>query len=242
MSAEVLAVSPDQHPHKQPVGIPARVWVVEDDEAIRDALSLNLATEGYEVRADVDARQAQEVVDVFHPDLAILDVRLPRGPNGYETAQALRRDSDLPVLFLTAADSLQDRLKGFHAGGDDYLVKPFSMAELLVRAQALLRRSGRLGLPVHQVGDLIVDEVARLVTRSGVPVELTKTEHDVLALLARRSGQVISKLQLLAEVWRFEAYDPNLVEVHVSSLRRKLEAHGPRILHTVRGVGYTLRP
>lgn len=219
----------------------ARVWVVEDDDPIRDALGVNLSAEGYQVRADPDGWDARDVLDQFQPDLAILDVRLPVGPDGYETARALRKASDLPVLFLTAADSIEDRLAGFHAGGDDYLVKPFSMAELLVRAQALLRRSGRLDSGVRQIGDMSIDEAARLVTRAGERLELTKTEYDLLFALASHAGHILSKLQLLAEVWHFETYDTNLVEVHVCSLRRKLEAHGPRILHTVRGIGYTLR-
>jgi two-component system OmpR family response regulator len=168
-------------------------------------------------------------------------VRLPVGPDGYTLARVLRRTGDLPLLFLTAADGLDDRLAGFEAGADDYLVKPFSMAELLARAQALLRRSGRLSSAVTRVGDLVVDHGARTIVRGGESLELTRTEYELLLALAQHPGQVLSKVQLLTQVWGFDAYDTNVVEVHLSALRRKLEAHGPRLVHTVRGIGYVLR-
>lgn len=143
--------------------------------------------------------------------------------------------------MLTAADTVEERLAGFSAGADDYIVKPFSLAELLARVEALLRRSGRLTSAVRQVADVIIDDGARTVVRDGEPMDLTRTEYDLLAVMAKHPGQVLSKVQLLTHVWGFEAYDVNLVEVHVSSLRRKLEAHGPRLIQTVRGVGYVLR-
>jgi DNA-binding response OmpR family regulator len=145
------------------------------------------------------------------------------------------------VLFLTAADAVEDRLAGFSAGADDYLIKPFSMAELLARTQALLRRTGRLSSSTWQLGDLVVDDGARSVARDGVLLELTRTEYDLLAALVRHVGRVLSKTQLLTAVWGFDAYDTNLVEVHMSALRRKLEATGPRCIQTVRGAGYVLR-
>lgn len=218
----------------------AHIWVVEDDQLIRSSLDVSLRSEGFRVRADEDGLGINQVVCEFQPDLAILDVRLPVGPDGYALARALRDDTEVGVLFLTAADSIEERLAGFHAGADDYLVKPFSMAELMVRVEALLRRTGRAASARTAVGDLLIDDAARVVTRAGAPLDLTKREYEVLLALAGRAGQVMTKLQLLAQVWRFEASDPNLVEVNVSTLRRKLEAHGPRMLHTVRGVGYRL--
>ena len=219
-----------------------RVLVVEDDRPVRTSLEVALREEGYEVLACADATNIQHVVEQFRPDLAILDLRLPTGPDGYSVARFLRSGSDLPVIILTAADTVDERLAGFKAGADDYLVKPFSIAELLARVQALLRRTGRLKSAVREIGDVIIDDAARTVLRGGQKIDLTRTEYDLLAVLAKHPGQVLSKVQLLTQVWGFDAYDVNLVEVHMSSLRRKLEKNGPRLIQTVRGVGYVARP
>jgi DNA-binding response OmpR family regulator len=181
------------------------------------------------------------VVERFRPDLAILDVRIATGPDGYSTARLLRTKSTLAIIMLTAADTVAERLEGFSAGADDYLIKPFSMAELLARVEALLRRTGRLTSAVRQVSDVILDDAARTALRAGQRMDLTRTEFDLLTVLAKHPGQILSKVQLLTQVWGFDAYDVNLVEVHMSSLRKKLEVHGPRLIHTVRGVGYVLR-
>ena len=219
----------------------ARVLMVEDDAPIRSAVTVALRGEGYEVHDEPDGTALKQVAIEFRPDLAVLDVRLPVGPDGYAMARLLRDGSDLPILFLTAADGIDSRLAGFEAGADDYLIKPFSMAELLARVQALLRRSGRLTSAVWQLGDLVVDDAARTVVRAGEVIDLTRTEYGLLSVLAQNPGQVLTKVQLLTQVWGFDAYDTNLVEVHMSALRRKLEAFGPRLVHTVRGVGYVLR-
>ena len=218
-----------------------RVLVVEDNRPVRTSLEVALREEGYQVCACSDASGVQRVVDQFRPDLAILDVHLGTGPDGYSTARLLRGQSSLPVIMLTAADTVAERLEGFNAGADDYLIKPFSMAELLARVEALLRRSGRVTSAVRQIGDIIIDDAARTVLRGAEKLDLTRTEFDLLAVLTRHPGQVLSKVQLLTQVWGFDAYDVNLVEVHMSSLRRKLEAHGPRLIQTVRGVGYVVR-
>jgi len=219
----------------------ARVLVVEDDRPIRSSLEVALRGEGYEVVASAGAPKVGDMADTFRPDLALLDVRLGVGPDGYGIARELRARSDLPILFLTAADGIDDRLAGFDAGGDDYLVKPFSMAELLARVRALLKRAGRLSSAATQIGDLVIDDGARTVVRAGQVLELTRTEYELLSVLAQHLGQVLTKTQLLTQVWGFDAFDGNLVEVHLSALRRKLEAHGPRIVQTVRGVGYVLK-
>ena len=215
--------------------------MVEDDSAIRWPVELALRGEGYVVEACPDGQALESVAGAFRPDLVLLDVRLPVGPDGYSMARTLRGMGDQPILFLTAADAEEERLAGFEAGADDYLAKPFSMAELLARVKALLRRSGRLTSAVLQLGDLVIDEGARRATRGGHVLDLTRTEYELLVALAHHPGQVLSKVQLLTQVWDFDAYDTNLVEVHVSALRRKLESRGPRLIHTVRGMGYTLR-
>jgi DNA-binding response OmpR family regulator len=219
-----------------------RVLVVEDDAALRRALVATLDASGFEVLGLADGLELTDEVDRFRPDLAVLDVGFGTGPDGFTQARLLRGQHGVPVIFVTAADALEDRLRGFEVGADDYLVKPFAMAELLARARVVLRRSGRLSSPTIEVRDLLVDEANRLVRRGGEVVELTKTEFEVLCALAREPGRVLSKIQLLALVWGFDEFAPNLVEVHVSSLRRKLEAHGPRLIHTERGEGYVLRP
>jgi len=218
-----------------------RILVIEDDQSIRDALHVKLLGEGYEVRTQADGLDASTVAQEFWPDLAVLDVRLPRGPDGYALARLLRQVRELGVVFLTAADGVAARLAGFDAGADDYLVKPFVMEELLARIRALLRRVDLVDDQRWEVGDLVVDEACHTVTRGGHPLDLTHLEYTLLTFLVRHPDRVLSKSYLLAKVWGYEAYDGNLVEVQVSALRRKLELHGPRLLHTVRGAGYVLR-
>ncbi len=220
----------------------ARVLVAEDDRSIREALVIALRSEGYEVEVAEHGSAALKALQDFRPDLAILDVHLGEGPDGLAVARTVRSSGDAPILFLTAADAPEDRIAGFGVGGDDYVVKPFHLGELLARVRALLRRSGRLQSDVVQVGDLIFDEAGHTTQRAGALVELTHTETELLATLVRNRGHVLSKAQLLAQVWDYDEYDPNVVEVHMSALRRKLEAHGPRLIHTVRGAGYVLRP
>ena len=223
------------------VGVP-RLLFIEDDPSLREAVAVALRRAGYEVRAESDGSDLAEMVAAFHPDLAIFDIRLPTGDDGFNLALRLRSMAEVPVLFVTAADDLEDRLRGFEVGADDYLIKPFAVAELLARVRAVLRRTGRLTSPTYEMCDLMVDEANRTVRRAGVEIPLTRTEFELLSVLGRNAGQVFSKVQLLSLVWGFDGYDPNLVEVHVSALRRKLEAHGGRLIHTERGEGYVLRP
>jgi DNA-binding response OmpR family regulator len=218
---------------------PIRVAVVEDETSVRDAVVRALRGEGFAVTAFADAGVAEQILSQA-PDLAVLDVMLGSG-DGFVLASALRAWRDLPVVFLTARDSLEDRVAGFALGADDYLVKPFALEELLARVRAVLRRSGH-HTAVLEVGDMLIDEVAGSATRAGEGLELTPTELRLLAFLVRHRGAVLSKDQLLTQVWGYDAYDPNLVEVHVSALRRKLERHGPRVICTVRGLGYRYGP
>ena len=219
---------------------PARVLVVEDEQGIRAALVAAYESEGYTVLALADGEGFEDRVDAFRPDLAVLDVMLP-GRDGIELTRVLRARCDAAVLVLTARDDLADRLAGFDAGADDYVLKPFAVAEVLARSSAMLRRLGRVPDTV-QVGDLVIDETAGVASRAGQVVALTATERRLLVYLATNRGRTVSKTQILTQVWGYDDYDPNLVEVHVSALRRKTEQAGPRMIHTVRGLGYVLKP
>ena len=213
--------------------------LVEDEEPVRHAVERALRREGIAVTGFSDYPDPGLVLSAA-PDLAVLDVLLPNG-DGFDLARKLRAARDLPIVFLTARDTVEDRLDGFELGADDYLVKPFALEELLARVRAVLRRTGRLGAAI-EAGDVVIDEQAGLASRAGSPLDLTPTELRLLAYLVRQRGLVLSKHQLLTQVWGYDAYDPNVVEVHVSAVRRKLEAHGSRVLHTVLGLGYRLYP
>jgi DNA-binding response OmpR family regulator len=219
---------------------PARILVVEDDQSLRELLRAALEREGWDVHAVGDAGAGEAAVERFNPDVAILDIRLGDGPDGLTLARRIRQRSDLPFLFLTDRSGVEDRLAGFESGADDYLAKPFILAELLARVRVVLRRRGRIGNDVLEIGALKIDPSGRRVFVDGQLVELTRIEFELLTQLASQTGRVASKTDLLSRVWGFEGYDQNLVEVHVSSLRRKLGEHGSSI-QTVRGVGYVLR-
>jgi two-component system, OmpR family, response regulator len=215
----------------------ARVLLVEDAEAIRAAVLTGLTDAGFEVLDRPDGELLERDLAGFRPDLVVLDVMLP-GRDGFALLEVVRRHSDAGVLVLTARDGIDDRLRGLHGGADDYLVKPFVLAELVARVTAVLRRLGRTPSRV-QIGDLVLDATAGTVQRGDRPIELTSTERRLLEHLAANRERVLSKVALLTSVWGYQDFDPNLVEVHISALRRKLGE--PRLLHTVRGLGYVLR-
>ncbi len=218
----------------------ARIIVVEDEDAILVPLAGALTAAGYQTLALHDGTAFEEELDAFRPDLVILDLMLPVR-DGMSLAAAVRGRSDSGVLILTARDTVADRVRGLQGGADDYMVKPFATEELLARVAAILRRLGRLPSRI-QVGDLLLDEEAGMVLQAGRPVSLTATEFKLLAYLIVHRGRTLSKTRLLTQVWGYDEYDPNLVEVHISTLRRKLERDGPRLIHTLRGLGYVLRP
>jgi DNA-binding response OmpR family regulator len=217
----------------------ARILVIEDAEAIRVAVESALRDAGHEVLGREDGRGLERDLAAYRPDLVLLDVMLP-GRDGFALLDVVRRNCPAAVIMLTARDGVPDRLRGLQGGADDYVIKPFALAELVARVAVVLRRLGRAPSTI-QIGALVVDEASGVVLHDGAPVELTATELRLLRYLAVQRGRVVSKTQILTAVWGYEDYDQNLVEVHVSALRRKIEAHGPRLLHTVRGMGYVLR-
>lgn len=216
-----------------------RILVVEDAEAIRVAVETALSTAGFDVRALSDGAGLEAELSRARPDLVVLDVMLP-GRDGFELLRVIRRLSAAGVVMLTARDGVEDRLRGLGEGADDYVVKPFVLAELVARVTAVLRRTGRAPAAV-EIGELVVDVEGGRVRYGAAEVELTSTEWKLLVYFARHRERVVGKTQILTAVWGYGDYAANLVEVNVSTLRRKLEAHGPRVLHTVRGQGYVLR-
>ncbi|WP_326796621.1 response regulator transcription factor [Streptomyces sp. NBC_01808] len=227
-----------------------RILIVDDEPAVREALERSLAFEGYGTELAVDGLDALDKAASYRPDLVVLDVLMPR-MDGLTAARRLRAGGDrVPILMLTARDTVGDRVTGLDAGADDYLVKPFELDELFARIRALLRRRAYAvgGEPADtaetlEFGDLRMDLAAREVTRGGRPVELTRTEFTLLELFLNHPRQVLTREQILKAVWGFD-FEPssNSLDVYVMYLRRKTEAGGaPRLVHTVRGVGYVLR-
>ncbi|MFH9425244.1 response regulator transcription factor [Streptomyces sp. NPDC017529] len=230
---------------------PARILIVDDEPAVREALQRSLAFEGYGTEQAVDGLDAVEKVASYDPELIVLDVLMPR-MDGLTAARRLRASGvTVPILMLTARDTVGDRVTGLDAGADDYLVKPFELDELLARIRALLRRSSYAAAAGAQpaegdaltFADLRMDLATREVTRGARKVELTRTEFTLLEMFLAHPRQVLTREQILKAVWGFD-FEPtsNSLDVYVMYLRRKTEAGGePRLVHTVRGVGYVLR-
>ena len=220
-----------------------RILVIEDDAPIADFIHRGLAYEGYAVEVVADGEAGLAAVRDRPPDLVVLDVMLP-GLDGFAVCQRLRAGNAVPILMLTARDAVSDRVTGLDSGADDYLTKPFAFEELLARIRALLRRTRpTAGEPPLRFADLAMDLAARQVWRGSRPVEFTAREFDLLALFMRHPGQVLTRDVIYQAVWGFDFDgESNLVEVYVRYLRHKLEAEGePRLIQTVRGVGYVLR-
>jgi two-component system OmpR family response regulator len=222
----------------------ARILVVDDEQSITDLVSMALRYEHFAVQVAHGGREALTAVEEFSPDLVVLDVMMP-GIDGFEVARRLRNGGvHVPVLFLTARDATEDKVRGLTLGGDDYMTKPFSVEELVARIRAVLRRvkpsqtaKGRM-----VVADLELDEDTHEVRRAGHDIELTATEFKLLRYLMLNARRVLSKDQILDHVWNYDfGGNANIVETYVSYLRRKVDSLGPPLIHTVRGVGYTVR-
>lgn len=223
---------------------PARVLVVDDDEALSEMLGIVLRGEGFDPVFCADGAAAVQAFRDSHPDLVLLDVMLP-GMDGVAICGQIRRESGVPIVMLTAKGDTVDVVGGLEAGADDYITKPFKPKELVARIRARVRRLDGAGSSALTIGDLAIDVGAHVVTRDGVPLALTPLEFDLLVCLAKKPGQVFSREVLLQEVWGYRhAADTRLVNVHVQRLRAKVEhdPDHPQVVLTVRGVGYKAGP
>lgn len=224
-----------------------RALVVDDEDSIANLISMALRYEGWDVETAANGAEAIAKVRDFQPHVAVLDIMLP-DVDGIQVVSRLRSEGELlPVLFLTALDSVDDRVNGLTAGGDDYVTKPFSLEELIARLRALVRRSQLLQDqhpdPILRVGDLVLNEDSYEVERAGRAIDLTTTEFELLRYLMRNPRRVLSKAQILDRVWSYDfGGKPSVVELYISYLRKKIDAGQPQMIHTVRGAGYMLKP
>jgi len=219
-----------------------RILVIEDDPAILKLLQRGLAYEGYLVDTATDGRSGLLMARDNHPDLVVLDWMLP-GMDGLEVCHRLRTGGEVPIVMLTAKDTIQDRVQGLDAGADDYLVKPFNLDELLARIRALLRRTQVKRIPILEFNDLKLDTGSRQATRGERTISLTAKEYELLDLFMRHPRQVLTREVIFDRVWGYDfGGESNVLEVYIRYLRQKLEvADEPRLIHTVRGVGYVMR-
>ncbi|HEY3016137.1 MAG TPA: response regulator transcription factor [Nocardioides sp.] len=230
----------------RPDGTPLRVLVVDDEPNIAELISMALRYEGWEItQAHSGSKAVAKALEV-QPDAVVLDMMLPDF-DGMEVLRRLRgRQPDVPVLFLTARDSVEDRVAGLTAGGDDYVTKPFSLEELVARLRGLMRRTTAVKAATSSVlvvGDLELDEDSHEVTRGGEEISLTATEFELLRYLMRNPRRVLSKAQILDRVWNYDfGGQANVVELYISYLRKKIDAGREPMIHTMRGAGYVLKP
>ncbi|MGA9398933.1 MAG: response regulator transcription factor [Anaerolineaceae bacterium] len=219
-----------------------KILIIEDDEAILKVLHRVLSYEGYEIFKALNGQQGLNSARENHPDLVILDIMLP-GMDGLEVCRRLRLGGTIPILMLTAKDTIQDRVTGLDAGADDYLVKPFEVDELLARLRALLRRTQSDRQPILNFADLTLDTNTRQAYRKGREINLTATEYDLIELFLHHPRQVLTREVIFDRVWGYDfGGESNVLDVYIRYLRQKLEEGGePRLIFTVRGVGYVLR-
>ena len=223
---------------------PVRVLVVDDEPNIVDVISMALRYQGFAVESAGNGRDALAAVGTFRPHLMVLDVMLP-DMEGFEVARRLGAErAAVPIVFLTARDGTEDKVRGLTMGGDDYVTKPFSLEELIARIRTILRRAGMAEPQSSRLtfADLELDDDTREVTRGGRPIELTATEYRLLRYLMLNARRVLTRSQLLDHVWNYDfGGDARVLETYISYLRKKVDADAPPLIHTVRGVGYALR-
>ncbi len=222
-----------------------RLLIADDEQTILDLLAASLRFAGFDVSTATDGRKALTMARQERPDALVLDVMMP-GLDGFDLVRRLRAEGqDAPVLFLTARDATEDKVRGLSVGGDDYVTKPFSLEEVIARLEALLRRAGKrsdTGTPRLTVGDIEMDEDRHEVRKAGTLIELTPTEFNLLRLFLANPDKVLSKSTILDRVWHYDFEgESGIVESYVSYLRRKIDTTEPSLLHTVRGFGYVLR-
>jgi two-component system, OmpR family, response regulator TrcR len=227
-------------------GSPIRVLLVDDEPALTNLVKMALHYEGWIVEVAHNGREAVTKFEKVGPDVLVLDIMLP-DMDGLQILQRVREaDSYTPTLFLTARDSVMDRVTGLTAGADDYMTKPFSLEELVARLRGLLRRASHLAPPAEeglQVGDLTLDGPSHEVTRAGTPISLTSTEFELLRFLMRNPRRALTRTEILDRVWNYDfAGRTSIVDLYISYLRKKIDAGRKPMIHTVRGVGYMLRP
>lgn len=227
-------------------GSPIRVLLVDDEPALTNLVKMALHYEGWVVEVAHNGREAIAKFDTINPDVLVLDIMLP-DIDGLRILERIREsDAYTPTLFLTARDSVMDRVTGLTAGADDYMTKPFSLEELVARLRGLLRRSSQQPAPTAEtlkVGDLRVDTASREVTRDGTAVSLSSTEFELLRFLMRNPRRVLSRTEILDRVWNYDfAGRTSIVDLYISYLRKKIDSGREPMIHTVRGVGYMLRP
>jgi two-component system OmpR family response regulator len=233
-------------PLTHPDGTPVRVLVVDDEQSLAELLGRVLGLEGWEVAVALSGLAAVRAARTFHPDAVVLDIGLP-DIDGLEVLRRLRATNPaVCVVFLTARDSVEDRIAGITAGGDDYVTKPFSLEEVLARLRGVLRRAGmtrQTTTTLLSVGDLSIDEDAREVRRGDDQIELTSTEFELLRYLMRNPRRVLSKAQILDHVWQYDfGGQAHVVELYISYLRKKIDAGRAPMIHTIRRAGYVLKP
>ncbi|MEY5017416.1 MAG: hypothetical protein RL431_465 [Actinomycetota bacterium] len=232
---------------RKPDGTPIRALVVDDERALSELVSMALKFEKWDVQTAASGLEAVSKARDFQPDVIVLDIMLPDF-DGLEVMRRIRAaGTNVPVLFLTAKDSVGDRVAGLTAGGDDYVTKPFSLEELVARLRGIVRRTVATQVvaesPEIQVGDLVLNEDSYEVRRGDTAVELTATEFELLRYLMRNPKRVLSKAQILDRVWSYDfGGRSSIVEIYISYLRKKIDTLGPAMIHTVRGVGYVIRP
>jgi len=221
-----------------------RLLVVDDEPNIAEVVTMALRFNGFTVETAATGREALAAVSKFKPHLMVLDVMLP-DMEGFEVASRLgAQRAGVPIIFLTARDATEDKVRGLTGGGDDYMTKPFSLEELVARIRTILRRTGQVTAESGRLvfEDLELDEESREVSRAGVPIELTATEYRLLRYLLLNPRRVLTRAQLLDHVWNYDfGGDGRVLETYISYLRKKLDAHGPSLIRTVRGVGYALQ-